>query len=183
MRFGCATIHLQELTQQNGTRHRGLRAIVQKQRQFVRAPQGQISVEQIGSADDGAHVGVKMGEVNSGGFSFVDLGACFGFHIADFCVTRDVLGGQRQVAVGVEQARVFGLGGDRSPAQRGPLGIQREVDAEVGVRMCLCPVRDFRKPRARDQDARRGDPMLLERFDDGAVNGMRHTEVIGVNHQ
>src|SRR5437870_8247140 len=54
---------------------------------------------------------------------------------------------------------------------------------EVGVSVGLRPMRCFREPGARHHDARRGDPVVLQGLLDSAVDGMRHTEVIGMNHQ
>src|ERR1700694_6355320 len=45
------------------------------------------------------------------------------------------------------------------------------------------PARYFRKPRARHEDARGGDPVLFERLLNSAVHGVRHAEVVGVNHE
>ena len=57
------------------------------------------------------------------------------------------------------------------------------MDAEIGIGMRFDPARNLRKPRAGHQNARGGYPVLLERFFNGAVYGVRHSEVIGVNNE
>src|SRR6476659_8761694 len=42
---------------------------------------------------------------------------------------------------------------------------------------------DFRKPRARYEDARRRDPAFLERFERRAIHGVRHAEVVGMDDE
>src|ERR1700756_1361689 len=45
----------------------------EKRRELVGFGGGQVDVDEIGGADDGAHVGIEMGDVDSGGKGFVDL--------------------------------------------------------------------------------------------------------------
>ena len=88
---------------------------------------------------------------------------------------------ERQVAVGVEQARHGVPGAERRPAKRRPLAVERQVDAEIRLRMRPRPRRHLREPRARHQDARGSDPALLERLEGGAVDRVRHAEIVGVD--
>src|SRR5262249_43381480 len=90
---------------------------------------------------------------------------------------------ERKVAVGVEQARHRAARADRTPAVAGPFAVEGEVDAEVGLRVGLRPARGLREPRAWDEDAGRGDPALLEGLQAGAVDGMGHPDVVGVDDE
>ena len=81
----------------------------EKQREFVGLTGGEIDLGEIRGADDGAHVGVEMREMDASGFGFVHLGVSLDFDVGHFGVGIDVFGGEGEIAVGIEEARVFGL--------------------------------------------------------------------------
>lgn len=143
----------------------------------------EIDLEEIGGAHDGAHVGVKMRNVDAGGSGFVDLGMNFGFDVGSFGVSNDVRCEERQIAIGVEKAGVFGLRGNGRPTVAGPIGVESKVDAEVGVGMGLGPLSDFGEPGTRNHDAGGSDPVIFESFLDGGVDGVHHAVVVGVNDE
>lgn len=76
----------------------------EKHGQFVGLSRGQVNLGEIRSADDSAHVGVKMREVDAGGFGFVHLGMGFDFDVGHFGVGVHVFGGEREIAIGIEKA-------------------------------------------------------------------------------
>jgi len=45
------------------------------------------------------------------------------------------------------------------------------------------PLRDFGEPRARNEDAGGRDPVFIEGFEDGGVDGVHHAEIVGVNDE
>ena len=57
------------------------------------------------------------------------------------------------------------------------------MQAEVGVRMSFCVVRNFREPGPRNDDARRRDVTFIERFQTRCVFGVGNREVIRMNDQ
>src|SRR6266481_8609068 len=104
-----------------------------------------------------------MRRMNSDGQRVLNLRAVFAFHFLWLRFLSDVLGQRPERASWVQKGRnlVFGL--DRTPAERFPLARQREMQAEVGVRMSFCIVRNFRQPGPRNDDARRRDVTFVER--------------------
>jgi hypothetical protein len=54
---------------------------------------------------------------------------------------------------------------------------------EVGVGMSLGPLRHFREPGTRNEDAGGGDPVFVEGLEDGGVHGVHHAQVVSVNYQ
>jgi len=117
------------------------------------------------------------GEING------DLGAQFALDLVRLRVGDDCGFFQRQVAVAIEQRRYRVDRAHRRPPEAGPLAVHRQVDAEVRVRMRRRKARHLGKPRARHEDAGRGDPAFLERLERRAVDGMRHAEIVGMDHQ
>lgn len=81
----------------------------EERREFVGFGGSEIRFGEVGSADDGAHVGVEVRDVDAGSEGFVDLGVRFGENIGHFGAGVDVFGEEGKVAVGVEQAGIFGL--------------------------------------------------------------------------
>jgi len=57
------------------------------------------------------------------------------------------------------------------------------MDAEVGVRMSFGPLGYFGEPRARNEDAGGRDPVFIEGFEDGGVDGVHHAEIVGVDDE
>ena len=155
----------------------------QERRELIRDGSLEIGLGEVGSADDGAHVRIDMGDVDTGGEGLVDLRVRFGEDVGHFCARVDILGEEREVAVGVEEAGILGLRGDSGPTIAGPIGVEGEMDAEVGVGMRFGPLSDFRKPRARNENAGGRDPVLFEGFFDGSVDGVHHGEVVGVDDE
>jgi hypothetical protein len=76
--------------------------------------------------------------------------------------------------MGIDEAGDFARAADRTPAQIGPLTGQRQVDAEIGVRMLFRPARHLGKPRAGNKDTGGSNPALLEGLKSGPVDGMAH---------
>lgn len=152
-------------------------------REFVGAGSGEIDLEKILRTDDGPHVGVEVRDADAGGSGFVDLGVNFGFDVGHFCVSDDVFGEERKIAIGIEEAGTFGLRGNGRPAVAGPIGVESEMDAEVGIRMGLGPLGDLGKPGAGDENTSGSDPVIFKGFLDGGVDSVHHAEIIGVNDE
>jgi hypothetical protein len=144
---------------------------------------GEIGLGEVGGADDGAHVGIDVRNVDAGGEGFVDLSVSFREDIGHFGASGDIFSEKREVAVGVEQARIFRLRGDGGPTVTGPIGVQGEMDAEIGVGVGLGPLRDFREPRTGDENAGGSNPMVLESFFGSHVDRMHHAEVVGMDDE
>lgn len=68
--------------------------------------------------------------------------------IRHFGASGYVGGEEREIAIGVEKARAWGLRRNGRPTVAGPIGVEGEVDAEVGVGMGLGPLGDLGKPGA-----------------------------------
>ena len=152
-----------------------------KHGEIVGLASGEIDGGECIRADDCAHVGVQMREANASGFGLIYLGAGFGGDVGHFGVGRYVGSEEREIAVGVEEARAGRLRGNGRPTVAGPIRVEGEMDAEVGVGMGFGPLRDFGKPGARNEDAGGSDPVFIERLEDGGVDGVHHAEVVGVN--
>lgn len=154
-----------------------------KNRKLVGTRSVEIDLEEIARADDGAHVRVKVRNVDAGGRGFIDLGVDLGFDVGSFGVSDDVRCKERQIAIGVEKTGVFGLRGNGRPTVAGPIGVESEVDAEVGVGMGLGPLSDFGEPGTRNHDAGGSDPVIFEGFLDGGVDGVHHAVIVGVDDE
>jgi len=151
--------------------------------EFVGFGGGQVDVGETRGTDDGAHVGVEMRDVNASGESFVDLCVHFRFDVGWLGMSDDVRSGEGKITVGIEEAGVLGLRRNGRPAITGPIRVESEMDAEVGVGMGFRPLRDFGKPRAGNEDAGGSDPVIVEGFFGGGVDGVHHTEVVGVDDE
>src|ERR1700739_2294193 len=57
------------------------------------------------------------------------------------------------------------------------------MDAEAGVGMGFGPLRDFREPRAGNEDAGGSDPVIVEGFFGGGVHGVHHAEIVGMDDE
>jgi hypothetical protein len=68
----------------------------------------------------------------------------------------------RRVAIRIEEAGAFGLRGNGGPTIAGPIRVECQMDAEIGVGMGLGPLHDFGEPRAGNENACRSDPMVLD---------------------
>ena len=161
----------------------GIGCLGEEDGQLVLGSEADVDGEKIGRGEKRAHVRVKMGEMNSGGLRFVDLGASFGFDVAHFRVGDNIFGKEWEISIAVEQAGTFWLRGNGTPTEGGPVGVQGEVDAEVGVGMRLSPGGDFGKLGTRHHDAGGGDPTFFHGFFDGGIYGVHHSEVVGVDDE
>lgn len=151
--------------------------------EFVGLAGGEINRGKVVGADDRAHVGVQMRDVDAGGNGFIHLSVSFHGHIGHFGVGDNVGGEQREVAIGIEEAGTWGLRRNWRPTVTGPIGVEGKMDAEVGVGMSLGPLRDFGEPGARNEDAGGSDPVLVKGLEDGGVHGVHHAEIVGVNDE
>ena len=124
-----------------------------------------------------------MADGDARGSRHVDLRDELGLRLRREGSGRDVGLEQREVAVVVEQAFHAIARSNRAPAQRRPLAVERKVDPEVRVRMVVGELPDLREPGGRDQDARRGDPVVLEGQRDRPIHRVRHAEVVGVQDE
>jgi hypothetical protein len=107
----------------------------------------------------------------------------FAFDVGHFGV-GDHFGSEKgKVAIGIEEAGTFGLRRDGGPTITGPVGVESKMDAEVGVGMSFGPLRDFRKPRAGDENTGGSDPMVFKSLFDGGIDGMHHAVIIGMNDE
>lgn len=180
-------MHLQDAVENDGIGIEGelleTRIVREEDGKFVGFGGGEIDMNEVGRTDHGAHVGIEMGEVNTAGQSFIDLGMHFGLDVGHFGVSDDVGSGQRKIAIGIEETGAFGLSGHGGPAVTGPIGVEGKMDAEVGVGMGFGPLRDFREPRAGDEDAGGSDPMVFEGFFGGGVDAVHHAEIIRVDDE
>ncbi len=102
-----------------------------------------------------------MREPDPGGLRFVDLRSRLCFDVIHLRIAVDEFGSERQIAICIDQAGSNMLHGNRTPAVRRPVRIQRDMDTEVGIGVALRPLCYFRKPWARDHDARRRYPAFL----------------------
>ncbi|MBD0694303.1 hypothetical protein BG452_15685 [Streptomyces sp. CBMA123] len=92
-------------------------------------------------------------------------------------------GGGVQLAAGVEQGGHLVAVGQRAPAQVWRLADQGEVDAERDLRVAAQePERVRGGVTGRHQAAGRGD-VLLDRLDDGEVDGLVQAEVVAGEEQ
>lgn len=103
--------------------------------------------------------------------------------IRHFGVGYDVGSEEREIAIGVEEAGAWRLGRDGGPTVAGPIGIEGEMDAEVGVGVSLSPLGNFGEPWAGNEDAGGSDPVFIEGFEDGGVDGVHHAEIVGVDDE
>lgn len=178
-------MHLQDAVENDGIGIEGelleTRIVREEDGKFVGFGGGEIDINEVGRTDHSAHVGIEMGEVNTAGQSFIDLGMHFGLDVGHFGVSDEVGSGQRKIAIGIEETGAFGLSGHGGPAVTGPIGVEGKMDAEVGVGMGFGPLRDFREPRAGDEDAGGSDPMAFEGFFGGGVDAVHHAEIIRVD--
>jgi len=57
------------------------------------------------------------------------------------------------------------------------------MDAEICARVGVRPVHDFRIPGRRHHNACRRYPTVFKRSRNGAIDGMRHAEVVSMDNQ
>ena len=98
-------------------------------------------------------------------------------------MSDDVVSEEGKVAIGIEEAGAFGLRRDGGPTITGPLGVESKMDTEIGVGVSFGPLRDFRKPRAGDENTGGTDPMVFKGLLDGGIDGMHHAVIIGMNDE
>lgn len=190
--FGDAGHHLKHAVEDDRIRsevERGEIGVVaidfvgEKDGEIVGLAGGEIDLGEILGAGDGAHVGVEMGEMDASGFGFINLRVGFSGDVGHFGVGYDVGGEERKIAVGVEKTGAGRLRRDGRPTVAGPIGVEGEMDAEVGIRMCFGPLGDLGEPGAGDEDAGGRDPVFIEGFEDGGVDGVHHAEIVGVDDE
>src|SRR6267378_5614820 len=112
-----------------------------------------------------------MRRMDSDGQRVLNLRAVFALNFLWLRVFSNVLGERPERTNWIQKGRNLVLGLNRTPAERFPLARQREMQAEVGVRMSFCIVRNFREPGPRNDDARRRDVTSIERFQTRCVFG------------
>src|SRR5438477_2622321 len=79
---------------------------------------------------------------------------------------------KRQISVGIDEARNGVAPEKGSPAKRGPLAVQCEMDAEACLRVRPRERHHLGKPWARHHDARGRDPSMLQCLNGGSVHRM-----------
>jgi len=192
LRLGDAGHNFQESIEDDGIRReaelREIRVVGvifagEEHGEFVGLAGGEINPGKVAGADDRAHVGVQMRDVDAGGNGFIHLSVSFRGHIGHLGVGDNVFAGQREVAIGIKEAGTWGLRRNWRPTVTGPISVERKVHAQVGVGMSLGPLRDFGEPGARNKDAGGSDPVFFERLENGRVYGVHHTEIVGVNDE
>ena len=192
LRLGDAGHNFQESIEDDGIRReaelREIRVVGvifagEEHGEFVGLAGGEINRGKVAGADDRAHVGVQMRDVDAGGNGFIHLSVSFRGHIGHLGVGDNVFAGQREVAIGIKEAGTWGLRRNWRPTVTGPISVERKVHAQVGVGMSLGPLRDFGEPGARNKDAGGSDPVFFERLENGRVYGVHHTEIVGVNDE
>ena len=118
------------------------------QRQLEVDRELEVHVEELGPQLQRAHVAVEVADVEAPEDRPLDLRPALLAHLFEVGVVPDVLERPREAAVAVEQARRVG---DRAPAVRLPLGVEREVHADV---LAAVLRRRVAGPRARDHERR-----------------------------
>ena len=137
----------------------------------------EVDVEELGPQLHRPHVRVDVRHVEAPVDRPLELGPALLAHLVEVGVVPHVLDRAREAAVAVEQA---GGVGDRAPAVRVPLRVEREVHADV-----LAAVHRGRvaRPRARHHQRRAGRHAVAQRFVDRDVRRTRRPEVVAVDDQ
>ena len=123
----------------------------------------EVHVEELGAQLQRAHVAVEVGHVEAPVDRPLDLGPALLAHLVEVGVVPHVLDRAREPAVAVEQARRVG---DRAPAVGLPLGVQREVHADV---LAAVHRGGVARPRARHHQRRAGREAVAQRLVDRDV--------------
>src|ERR1035437_430974 len=89
----------------------------------------------------------------------------------------------REIPARIGQSRSFLQAGDWTPSEARPIRVQIEPYAQGGIGMVTRPAQDLGEPRPRHQNARRRHPALLQRLKAGLVDGVRHAQILGLNHK
>jgi len=134
-----------------------------------------------GGEDDGAHVAVEVGHVDPRLEGHLDLGAKLDLHLFGLGPLHGLDGGAGKESLLVQQGGNRRAPGDRAPAVVGPLGVQREMHAQVEPGARLGELHGLLKPRARHHDAAAGRGALPEYLEGPEVRRMTHSNVIGVD--
>ena len=108
----------------------------------------EVDVEELGPQLQRAHVAVEVADVEAPEDRPLDLRAALAAHLVEVGVVPGVLDRAGEAAVAVEQARRVG---DRTPAVGLPLGVEREVHADVLAAVLRGGVA---RPRARHHQRR-----------------------------
>ena len=133
----------------------------------------EVHVEELGAQLQRAHVAVEVRHVEAPEDRPLDLGPALLAHLVEVGVVPDVVDRAREAAVAVEQARRVR---DRTPAVGLPLGVQREVHADVFAAVHRGGVA---RPRARHHQRgassprRRGAPRRPRRWPSATSRGRR----------
>ena len=154
-----------------------------EQGQAVAPAQPAIDREQLRRLEQRPHVRVEVADADARRPRPLDLRPQLALHLAGPGPLGHRGLDEREVAVRIEQAAHPVPGAERSPAKAGPLAVERQVDSEVGIRVAARECGDFGEPRADHENARRCDPAVLERLERGAIDRVRHAEVVGVEDQ
>src|SRR5437764_9692365 len=111
-----------------------------------------------------------MGDGNAECTGAFDLRAGFALNLGQSAVQQ--FGVERQVAIGIKQAGDFAWSGNWPPTKAGPLAIERDVNAQIGLRMRFAPAGYLGEPWTGDHHAGGSDPAFFQSLQGGAVDGM-----------
>jgi hypothetical protein len=119
--------------------------------------------------------------MNAHGDGVFDLRTDFALGLVGFDVLESGAGFGPEIAVGIEQARNFVFGFDRTPAVCLPFGGEGEVQAEIGVGLRLGIRGDLGQPGAGNHDAGGRGRLLVEGVETGRVFRVGDREVVGMD--
>ena len=129
------------------------------------------------------HVRVEVCGPDAEGARPLDLRAYLGLDLAGVGVRGGFGFSRVEEAFGVEQSRHAVFRRHRPPAVELPLAGERQVEAEVCVRVGARVVGDFGEPGAGNHDAARSDQAGVESLLGRGVNRVGHAEVVGVDDE
>jgi len=124
---------------------------------------------------------IQMGQRNARLLSVLDLRVDLGGYFFGFGVAANVLGIVGQIPCRIAEAGACRLTGGSAPAIAGPLGVEVDLQPEIGIGMIARPADNFGKPGRGGQNACRGDLTFFQGRKAGLVNGVGHAEVLGFN--
>ena len=113
----------------------------------------------------------------------VDLGAELALDLGSSRSRRNSAHLPREGTVRIEQAADLVRRRDAAPAIRLPFAGEREMQAEIGVRMRPGVRGDLGDPRRRHHDARGRDGALVERVEACRIDGMGDGEIVRVENE
>ena len=152
-------------------------------RQSILVGQPRVNLMIVGAQLQRAHVRIEMSRVDSRRKGLFDLRTQLRLSFVEAGMLVNLRDGLPQVPAGIYEGRHRIPAQYRSPFVAVPLGGEREMDAQVGVRIVPRVLRRLLEPRTRHEDRRRREQTFLQPPDDAFVLIVAHAEVVGIEDE